>query len=90
MSKEDIIREFELFKTNNEGIESWVTDKTDDIVLQRLGSIVENPLRKVQLNQLLAFAHEGTVSDGFFKYYWLTAPDHPYNVRGVPFFNINN
>lgn len=26
------------------------------------------------------------MSDGFFKYYWCTLPDHPYDVRKVPFF----
>lgn len=47
-----------------------------------------SPLRKVQLNQLLVLGREAPVSEGFFDYYWNTAPElHTYPVEGVPGYN---
>lgn len=61
-----------------------MTEGTDDLVFERLSKIDESPLKKVQLNQLLALEHEAPVSDGFYNYYWLQCYEyHPYPVEKV-------
>ena len=87
MDKQQILDELRLFSLRTGGIGSWLTGDTDDEVFARLGRLDQEPLTKVQLNQLLAFGHEAPVSDDFFRYYWLSDPtDHPYEVRAVPGF----
>ena len=90
-SKEEILPRFRLFSLSDGGIGSWLTEDTDDYVFERLSRIEQEPLSKVQLNQLLAFAHEAPLSAGFFCYYWLTAPEgHPYPVKSIsPPFNAS-
>ena len=86
-TKDDILREFELFSVPTGGIGDWLTEQTHDDVFDRLGTVDEEPLPMVQLNQLLVFGNEAPVDDGFFQYYWLQAPaGHPYNVRSLPGF----
>ena len=76
-----------LYRVDGGGIGSWLTPDTCNEVFGRLGTIDADPLSAVQLNQLLVLAHEAPVSDGFFRYYWLAAPElHPYRVREVPHF----
>jgi hypothetical protein len=90
LTKQRILDELQLFRVRSSGLGSWITDETDDGVFDRLGRVDETPITKVQLNQLLAFGHEAPVSDDFFRYYWLEAPpDHPYNVRSLPGFDVN-
>ncbi len=92
-----ILKEFELFSLGGEGIGGWLNEGTDQEVFDRLAKIDEKPLSRSQLNQLLVFGHEATVSDGFFQYYWLTDPrnqKHPYLVEKLPgfeetFFNLS-
>ena len=85
--KDEILDKLSLFCLDDGGIGSWLSSETDDIVFSRLANIDEQPLSKGQLNQLLTIAHEAPLSDGFFKYYWLSAPsDHPYNLRDTPDF----
>src|SRR5271166_2566428 len=87
-SKTEILEEFALFSMPTGGIGSWLTETTHSDVFERLGRIDEEPLSAVQLNQLLVMGHEAPVGDGFFRYYWLQAPEeHPYNVRDVPGFS---
>src|SRR5713226_8141868 len=87
MSKENILKEFALFSLGGDGIGAWLTEKTDEEVFRRLDRIDQEPLSKVQLNQLLVFGHEAPVSDDFFRYYWLEAPsEHPYPVSKLPGF----
>ena len=84
-SKAKLLQYFRLFSVPDGGIGSWLTGDTDDYVFERLSTIEQEPLSKVQLNQLLAFAHEAPLSVGFFRYYWLTTPErHPYIVTGIP------
>ena len=68
-NEEYVLKKFELFRGNSDGIETWITSKTDKEVLKRLGKIKSNCLGKSQLNQLLVLSHEADVSNGFFKYY---------------------
>jgi len=44
-------------------------------------------MTREQLNQLLVLSHEAGVSPGFFEYYWLSVPEHTYNVAELPDFN---
>ena len=52
----------------------------------RLGTIERQPLSRTELNQLLHLCHEAGLSEGFFRYYWLRAPLHTYDVRKLPGF----
>jgi hypothetical protein len=87
-SKAEILEEFSLFSVPTGGIGSWLTEQTHEDVFERIGKLNEEPLPAVQLNQLLVLGHEAPVGDGFFRYYWLQAPEqHPYSVRDVPGFS---
>jgi len=87
-SKDEILHEFSLFSVPTGGIGNWLTKDTHDDVFARLGEVNTEPLSAVQLNQLLVLGHEAPVSDDFFRYYWLSAPNqHPYDVRSVPGFS---
>jgi hypothetical protein len=89
-TKAQILERMALYRVEGGGIGSWLTEDTCDAVFDRLGQLDEAPLSAVQLNQLLVLAHEAPVSDGFFQYYWLDAPDmHPYNVRALPNFKTS-
>ena len=79
-AKDYILGQFKILSGNSGGIESWLTHDTDEQVFTRLSRIASEPLSKVQLNQLLLLGHEAGVSDGFFRYYWLTAPPHVYDL----------
>jgi len=53
-------------------------------VLERLGRVEDEPLTKVQLNQLLVVSQMPSISDGFFRYYWRGVPNgHPYAVAEI-------
>ena len=85
ITRESVLRQFALFSFPDNGIGSWLSNDTPDEVFDRLAIIENNPLSKIQLNQLLAFAHEAPLSDGFFQYYWLNCPaTHPYDVTNLP------
>jgi len=87
-SKSEILQDFALFSVPTGGIGSWLTEKTHDDVFARLGKVDDEPLPAVQLNQLLVLAHEAPVGDGYFRYYWLQAPEqHPYDVTQLPGFS---
>lgn len=87
-NKSEILQEFALFSVPTGGIGCWLTEITHDDVFARLGTVDETPLPAVQLNQLLVLAHEAPVGDGYFRYYWLEAPEHhPYDVQQLPGFS---
>ncbi len=87
-SKAQILQDFALFSVPTGGIGNWLTEKRHDDIFERLGKIDADPLPAVQLNQLLVLGHVAPLADGFFRYYWLQAPDrHPYSVRDVPGFS---
>lgn len=87
MSKESILSDFQLFSLGTDGIGGWITEGADEKIFRRLDRIEQEPLTMGQLNQLLAFGHEGPVSDDFFRYYWLENPkEHPYEVSKLPGF----
>jgi hypothetical protein len=87
-SKAQILEEFSLFSVSTGGIGTWITELTHDDVFERLGKLDDEPLTAVQMSQLLVLGQEAPVGDGFFRYYWIDAPDkHPYPVREVPGFS---
>jgi len=66
------------------GLGSWLADGAiSPIVIDRLQHLDNSPISKVQLNQLLVISGIASVSDGFFRYYWLTCPDHTYDVKSA-------
>ena len=53
-----------------------------------LGSSTRSHFQPCRLTSFLVLGHEAPVGDGFFRYYWLQAPEqHPYSVREVPGFS---
>lgn len=67
------------------GFDHWLVHKRSDEVFDRIRAIDKSPIGRAQLNQLLHLSHEPGVSDGFFRYYWLSVPkDHPYEVDKIP------
>jgi hypothetical protein len=65
------------------GIDSWIGPETDQRIVTRLTQLDQEPLSRAQLNQLLVLGKEIGVSAGFFSYYWLECPRHPYDVSKV-------
>jgi len=69
-----------LFSGGTGGLDSWLTGAHRNIILGRLSGLSEAGLSCSLLNQLLALAHEPAVSEGFFRYYWLSQTSHTYDV----------
>lgn len=65
------------------GVDSWLTSDNSPTIYARLSRLRQEPLSPSQLNQLLALSHQAEVSAGFFRYYWLGAPKHPYDTRSL-------
>jgi hypothetical protein len=84
VTHDELMGHFAVLRTANGGIESLVSADTPSMVLDRLASIDGEPLSKVQLNQLLGLCEERAVSDGFFRYYWLSEAACPYRLSAVP------
>ena len=85
MTRERLVSEYTLFQCAATGLGAFAGPAMHQEVYDRLSRLDENPLTKVQLNQLLVLSKAGSMSDGFFRYYWCTLPDHPYDVAGIPF-----
>lgn len=84
MTKDELLSELKVFSLGTGGIGSWLMPDSDDEIFSRLLDIENDPLKKVQLNQLLVMGHEAPVSDGFFKYFWCDTPlHHIYDVKTV-------
>ena len=82
--KEHILEQFQLFQGGTGGLDSWLRPETPDEVFDALADIATHPLSRARLNQLLTLASEAPVSQPLFAYYWLSAPQHPYDVRQIP------
>lgn len=89
MKKEEIVKYFdELSNPDTTGLEHFLSSKVEDEVIKRLENIDNEPLSKVQLNQLLIMSGLNGIKYGFYKYYWLSEPNtHPYKVRSVEDFD---
>lgn len=81
-----ILDRFSIFCGATEGIDRWLSPATPDWVLDTLSEIATAPITRTHLNQLLTVVNQ-EVSEPFFRYYWLEAPDqHPYDVRRIAIF----
>jgi len=79
--------DFKLFETGNQGIEGWLTHRTE-VVTERLEKLSRGQsLGLGELNQLLTLSSEAGMSSGFLKYYFLTVPDHPWDITAIPKFD---
>src|SRR5436853_6191269 len=85
-SKEELASEYESFRFGTSGLGRFVHDQMEDDVFHQLSRLDQSPLTKVQLNQLLVLSNAGSMSDGFFKYYWLEQPEHPYDVTRLLYY----
>ena len=85
MNRKEIISYFsELSNSKGNGIEKFLSSKSNEEVFNRLSIIEKNPLSKVQLNQLLIISGLPGITYGFYKYYWIETPEtHPYDVSKV-------
>ena len=84
LMKTEILTNFELFTGGTGGIDGWLKESTPDETFQRLAAVRLRPLTATQFNQLLTLDSAPPLSEGFFKYYWLNAPEHTYNLRALP------
>jgi hypothetical protein len=84
MTRAELVKKFALLMTGNQGIESLITETSHELVIQRLLKIDDEPLSKVQFNQLLGLASEIGVSDGVFQYYWLSEEPTTFDVQSIP------
>jgi hypothetical protein len=82
-----LLKYFHPLFSGTGGIDSWLHDGVPQTVIERLGRIDDEPLSRGQLNQLLVLAHEAGVSAGFFTYYWLQTPVHPYDITCIQGFD---
>ncbi|NPV01094.1 MAG: hypothetical protein HPY53_06910 [Brevinematales bacterium] len=82
-NRDEIVGFFKELCHPVEGFLGWLSAEGHPDVFERLGRIGEHPLSKVQLDQLLLLSLASGVSDGFFRYYWLSVPRHPYDLRGL-------
>jgi len=86
-NRDEVVSKFADLSFGDElGLGTWLSEKAQPLVLQRLEALETEPLTKVQLNQLLVASRMGSISDGFFKYYWRETPEHPYDVTAVDHF----
>lgn len=84
LTTQELQEKYAVFNATSGGIEQLLWGKSADFVCGRLAVISDQPLSKVQLNQLLGFKEERAVSDDFFKFYWLDEPALPYKLSCVP------
>ena len=83
-----ILDRFQLFQGGTGGLDSWLGEATAEPVFAALSDLGNRPLTRSRFNQLLTISHEAPMSDAFFIYYWLEAPDnHPYDVKKIPCFD---
>jgi hypothetical protein len=87
MTREQLLEAYRLFQFSDDGIGALVGPNMHEEVYEKLRSLRSAPLTKVQLNQLLVLSKAGSMSDGFFRYYWRLQPDHPYEVARLPYYD---
>ena len=66
-TRKSIQNRFEIFCGNTGGIDSWLTEIQDPLILESLCNLQETPLTRARSNQLLTLAHEAPISDAMFK-----------------------
>jgi len=81
--RSDLLERFEPLFAGTGGIDSWLTDDTQEFVFERLSRLDREPLTRSQFNQLLILSHEAGVSQGFYRYYWLSSPPHTWDTTAI-------
>lgn len=84
MGKKEILEKFEIFFADTGGFDSWIKEDSPEQLFERLSEIDRNHLSMAQFNQLLVLCHEAGATQGFFKYYWLSKPEHVYDISKIP------
>ncbi len=87
MNKTDLSSMYSLFHCADTGIGAFAVEGMHDKVHEHLSHLDQKSLTKVQLNQLFVLSNAGSVSDGFFQYYWCTIPEHTYDVEKIRYYN---
>ena len=83
-SKLDRAEKFKLFQGGTGGLDNLLGSPDSDRVQQALENLDTQPLTQARLNQLLILAHEAPISEPLYRYYWLEAPVHTYDVTKLP------
>jgi hypothetical protein len=87
VSIDNIRARLKPFTGGSGGIDSWLAGDLAEATFDRIASLSTAPLSCSQMNQLLALSHQAELSDGAFRYYWLSAPRHTYDVTGLPHYH---
>ena len=88
MAKQELVEQYKLFCFGTKpGLGRFVCQDMHDEVFQQLSKLGEIPITKVQLNQLFVISKCGSISDGFFQYYWKKSPPHSYDVTQVEYYD---
>src|SRR5437867_2655459 len=82
MDKEELLKTLSFFMPRSFSADSTFLSTPDgQLTLERLLNMEKEPLSVTHLNQLLHLNHEAGLTEGFFRYYFLSIPgDHPYPV----------
>ncbi len=84
MNRQEIIAYFSDIMGTGNGIVGFISDNSSDYLFDVLLNIDKAPLTKVQFDQLLSLQHVQTMSDDFFRFYWLERPDkHFYEIDAI-------
>lgn len=69
---------------NDEGLCGFVSENSSEYVFRSIANIKSEPITKVQLDQLFSLQGIRSISDDFFKYYWLSKPTvHFYEIEDI-------
>jgi len=86
IGNEEIVAYYSSIMSDFPGIRGLITQKYGtDVLFERLKKIESEPITKVQFDQLLCLQKINSVSDGFFKFYWLQKPSCYYHVKDYTF-----
>lgn len=81
-SKEELLAYFSDIMCEKKDICGLVSENSSEYLFDILSRIEESPITKVQFDQLLALQNLKTMSDDFFKFYWLEIPKvHFYQIE---------
>jgi hypothetical protein len=85
MTKKEVIDTLRLFFPGSFSEESpFINSEDGHLILSRLLEMADSPIHVTHFNQLLHLNHEAGASNGFFEYYFCSAPQcHPYPVDKI-------
>lgn len=83
MKFDEIKERFGRIMGNIDGICGFVSERSSVHLQNILCNIENTPITKVQFDQLLSLQNIKCVSDGFFKFYWLSKPPHFYKFSDI-------